>query len=160
MVSWSVNPAETQVLLVSSPVLKGRKVASLTLTAEVETRTPGAGEPTGSVTFMSNKTLGTVALSDGQATLTVKPRRVINRSIRVIYGGEAGYRSSTLVAPKLTPASIATLARASLKRQKAHAADQIRRHGHAIGQPQAAGISTMRLHHAHGRPKVPVGDVR
>src|SRR6185312_10288605 len=87
MVSWSVTAAETQVLLVPSPVLKGRKVASLTLTAEVKTRTPDAGEPTGSVTFMANKTLGTVTLSDGQATLTVKPRRIIHRSIRVIYGG-------------------------------------------------------------------------
>jgi Bacterial Ig-like domain (group 3) len=135
VVSWSVAPADTQILLVQHPVLKGKKIASLRLTAEVGPQAPGTGVPTGSAAFMANKTLGTVALSDGQATLTVKPGRVLHRSITITYGGGAGYRPSTLVAPKVTAASLVALARASLRKQMARPAHHTPGHVHSMHRP-------------------------
>jgi hypothetical protein len=45
------------------------------------------------------KTLGTAALSGGEATLMVKPRAVLNKPITVVYGGDLDYRASTLTRP-------------------------------------------------------------
>ncbi len=127
-VSWSVAPAQTHVLLVPRPVVKGGKIPALILSVGVEPLSPGDGVPTGSVTLRTRRILGTVALSDGRASLTVRTRSVLNRPVVVIYGGGAGYRSSTLVSPRLTPASLVHLARASLKKPIDRPADHHRSH--------------------------------
>ena len=128
-VSQSVAPADTHVVLVLHAVRKRKKIAALGLTAEVGALAPGGGVPTGVVTFMRKKrTLGTAALSDGQATLTVKPKSILNKSITIIYGGETGYRPSSLGSLKLTNGSLATLTHASLERSLARRAGHARSH--------------------------------
>ena len=115
-ITQSVVQAGTEVVLVPHAVLKKRKVISLSLTAEVEPLAPGTGVPGGVATFLiKKKTLGTATLSGGQATLTVKPASVLNKSITVIYGGDAEFRSSSLAPLKLTNASLSTLARRLLR---------------------------------------------
>src|SRR5262249_27006875 len=101
--SESVTPADTRVILVPHAVLKRKKIASLSLTAEVEPLAPGGGVPGGMVTFLvKKKALGTAALSGGQATLAVRPGNVLDRSITVSYSGATGYRSASLASPRLT----------------------------------------------------------
>ena len=111
-VPQSVAQDGTTVLLVPHPVLKKKKVTRLSLTAEIEPVAPGGGVPTGVVSFMmKKKKLGTVALVDGQATLSLKPRSILNKTITVIYGGGADFQSSTLSSPRLTSRSLARPAR-------------------------------------------------
>jgi hypothetical protein len=85
------------------------------LLAEIEPTAPGAGTPTGSVTFEGNKgkekLLGTAVLSDGSATLSVKPNRAQKQVVTIIYSGDADFQSSTETTPRLTPASLKNLAR-------------------------------------------------
>jgi hypothetical protein len=117
--SESVAPADTQVILVPHAILKRKKIASLSLTAEVEPLAPGGGVPTGMVTFrVKKKTIGTAALSGGQATLTVKPGSVLNKSLTISYGGAAEFRSASLAAPKLTSRSLTTLPRPFINRRR------------------------------------------
>jgi hypothetical protein len=105
--SESVTPADTRVILVPHAVLKRKKIASLSLTAEVEPLAPGGGVPGGMVTFLvKKKALGTAALSGGQATLAVRPGNVLDRSITVSYSGATGYRSASLASPRLTTGSL------------------------------------------------------
>ncbi len=111
-VPQSVAQDGTTVLLVPHPVLKRKKVTQLSLTAEIEPVAPGGGVPTGVVSFMmKKKKLGTVALVNGQATLSLKPRSILNKTITVIYGGGADFQSSTLSSPRLTSRSLARPAR-------------------------------------------------
>jgi hypothetical protein len=81
---------------------------------------PGGGVPTGMVTFeflvkrrkkLKVRILGTTALSGAEATLTVKPKAVLNKPITIIYGGDPDYRASTLTSPKLTRKALKSLAR-------------------------------------------------
>ena len=116
----SVSQAATRIVLVPHPVLRKKKVMSLGLTAEVVPEPPGGGVPTGMVTFEflvkhgkkpKVKTLGKAALHGAEATLTVKPRSVLNKPITIIYGGDPNYRASTLAPPKLTQTGLKSLAR-------------------------------------------------
>jgi hypothetical protein len=116
----SVSQAATEIVLVPHPVLRRKKVVSLGLTAEVVPVLPGGGVPTGMVTFeflvkhgkkLKVKTLGIAALNGAEATLTVKPRAVLNRPITIIYSGDPDYRGSTLTPPKLTRTGLKSLAR-------------------------------------------------
>ena len=81
-------------------MLKKKKVVSLDLEASIEPLAPGGGVPTGTVTFELKqkkkvKVLGTVALVGGEATLAVKPKVVLKKSITIVYGGDADFRAST-----------------------------------------------------------------
>ena len=67
------------------------------LTATIQPVAPGGGVPTGSVTFEFIKkqgkkvkvtNLGTAALSDGAATLTFKPTKVLNQPLKIVYSGD------------------------------------------------------------------------
>jgi hypothetical protein len=118
--SESVAQAATAVVLAPHPVFRKKKVVSLGLTAEVVPVPPGGGVPTGMVTFeflvkhgkkLKVKTLGTAALTGAEATLTVKPKAVLNKSITIIYSGDPDYQASTLTPPKITLAVLKTLAR-------------------------------------------------
>ena len=93
-------------------VFRKKKLVSVDLTAQVQPLSTGGGTPTGTVTFLVNKkTLGTVTLGGGQATLTVKAARVLRKSVTILYAGDGNFKASTARSPTLTPASVAKLAR-------------------------------------------------
>ena len=117
-----MTKAAPQVVLVPQPVFRKKKVIVLGLEAEV--RPAGAGTPTGTVTFeemvkkgkgkkarVTEKVLGTAAMSGGSATLTVKPRSVLKPPITIVYGGDADFQPGTSASVTLTPASLKGLAR-------------------------------------------------
>ena len=124
MVTESVAAANTQIVLVPHAVLKRKKVVAVSLTAEVEPLAPGGGVPSGVVTFImvqkkTRKTLGTAALNGGQATLTLKPASVLNKSITITYGGAGGFQSAVLAPLRLTSRSLASAARLAPKEHPA-----------------------------------------
>jgi hypothetical protein len=145
--SESVTPADTQILLVPHATLKGKRVASLSLTAEVEPLAPGGGVPTGVATFMlRNKPIGTASLIGGQASLTVKPGSVLGKPITVMYGGGAGYRAASLTSPPLSTRSLVGLARAPYARRAARI---------SLGAPPAGDRAATRVQHEGGRHPSP-----
>jgi hypothetical protein len=112
VVTESVTPAGTQIILVPHAVLRGKKIAALSLAAGVEPLTSGGESPTGIVTFMlKKKTLGRAALDGGRATLAVRPGVVLNGRITVIYGGAAGFLGSSATTPPLTSRSLVSAER-------------------------------------------------
>jgi hypothetical protein len=69
---------------------------AVTLTATVSPVSPGSSTPTGSVTFLDNgHALSTVALSNGQASITVASLTAGTHKIQVNYSGDFFYVSST-----------------------------------------------------------------
>jgi hypothetical protein len=108
----SVARAGSQLILVRHPVFKRKKLVSVGLTAVVAPVSPGGGIPTGTVTFLVNKkTLGTLALGGGQATLTLKATSVLNKAITVNYTGDAEFQPGQGATPVLTRPSLKSLAR-------------------------------------------------
>lgn len=95
----AVNKDSTTTTVDSSadPSLLGQ---SVTLKANVTTNSPGAGTPTGNVTFYDGATaLGKAALSNGVAVFTTSTLAVGSHSISAVYSGDAndlGSASSTL----------------------------------------------------------------
>src|SRR5438094_1552179 len=69
----------------------------VTFTATVTANSPGAGTPTGTVTFKDgSSTLGTGTLNgSGQATFTISTLAVGSHSITASYGGDATFSGST-----------------------------------------------------------------
>ena len=99
-------------VLVPHGILKKKKVVSVGLMATVEPLAPGGGTPTGTVTFMiKKKTLGTVSLGGGSATLTVKAASVLKKAITISYKGDGNFTASTATPPALAQSSLAKLAR-------------------------------------------------
>jgi hypothetical protein len=93
-------------------VIKRKRVVSVSLTAEVEPLTAGGGMPTGMVTFLvKKKRLGIAALIGGHATLSFKPRKALNKSITITYGGADGFLSTSLPSPPLTTGALIAMAR-------------------------------------------------
>jgi autotransporter-associated beta strand protein len=94
----AVNPDSTQTVLVAAadPAVYGQSVA---LTATVSVLDPGAGTPTGTVTFLDGSTaLGTVALdANGMATLTTSILDVGDHPITAVYSGDSNDVTSTSV---------------------------------------------------------------
>ena len=94
-VTETISQATTTTSLTSSanPSVTGRAV---TFTAKVSVVAPGAGTPTGSVTFMDGATpLATVMLdATRQATLTTSTLAVGAHPITAVYGGDAGFATS------------------------------------------------------------------
>ena len=72
----------------------------MTFTATVAPVSPGAGTPTGTVTFKDGTTvLGTGTLdASGRATFTTSSLGVGNHSITAVYGGNTNYKASTSAA--------------------------------------------------------------
>lgn len=96
-VTWTVNQASTTTTLSSSanPVLQG---ATVTFTATVAPVAPGAGTPTGTVTFYDGATeIGTGSLSGGVATLSTSTLPSGSDSITAVYGGDTNFLGSTSV---------------------------------------------------------------
>src|SRR5207249_428553 len=70
--------------------------ASVTFTATVSAVSPGAGTPTGTVTFKdSATTLGTGTLTGGQATFLTSSLSVSNHSITAVYNSDVNFTNST-----------------------------------------------------------------
>jgi len=93
--SQTVNKASTTTAVTSSvnPSVFGQQV---TFTATVTAVVPGAGTPTGTVTFKDGtSTLATLGLSSGQVSFTTSQLSVATHSITVEYGGDGNFNSST-----------------------------------------------------------------
>ena len=91
----TVGKASTSAVLTSNanPSVWGQPV---TLTAAVSVTSPGAGTPTGTVTFSDGGTvLGTGNVSGGVASVTVSTLSVASHSLTAAYGGDAGFNAST-----------------------------------------------------------------
>jgi len=91
----SVDQDSTTTTLASSqPSVYGQPV---TFTATVSVVSPGAGTPTGTVTFEDGSTvLGTVSLdNNGVATFRISTLAVGSHSITAVYGGDANDLGST-----------------------------------------------------------------
>jgi hypothetical protein len=99
IVTQTVNKASTKTAVVSSvnPSVFGQQV---TFTATVTAVAPGAGTPTGTVTFKDGATtIGTGTLSGGVATFVTSALSVAAHSITADYGSDANFdvsSSSTL----------------------------------------------------------------
>jgi hypothetical protein len=90
-VTVRVDPASTAVALAPSvsPSAFGQAV---TFVATVRAVSPGAGSPGGSVEFLDGaRSLGTVSISGGEASLTVSSLSVGSHAITASYGGEARF---------------------------------------------------------------------
>jgi hypothetical protein len=118
--SFMINRAATQVVLMPQAVFRHRKLVSIGLKAEIHPVAAGGGTPTGVVQFeflmkLRKKTkmnlLGRAALNHGQAMLTLKPKQVLNKTITVIYGGDPDYLATSLAPFKLTTSALKPLAR-------------------------------------------------
>ncbi len=102
-VSVSVVQASSQVIVTPHANVRGKRVKSIDVEAEIVSKFPGGAAPTGTVTFrFKNKTLGTAMLVDGAATLMLKPSMLLGKAITVLYDGDADYMSSMVVPPVLT----------------------------------------------------------
>ncbi len=92
----TVNPAATATSVTSSlnPSIYGQAV---TLTATVSATPPGAGSPTGTVTFLDGATsLGTGTLNAaGVASFSTSSLSVATHSITASYGGDTSFNVST-----------------------------------------------------------------
>ena len=95
-VAETVNPAATTVTLTSSvnPAVIGQAV---TFTATVAVVAPGAGTPTGTVTFMDGGVfLGTVAVgADGTATFTTSFAAESDHAITATYNGDQNFAGNS-----------------------------------------------------------------
>jgi hypothetical protein len=94
----TVNRAGTSTTLASSanPSVNGQAV---TITATVAAVSPGAGTPTGTVTFMDGATvLATGALSGGTARFTTSALGAGKHSIAAVYNGDTNDQGSTSAA--------------------------------------------------------------
>ena len=96
-VTETVNKANTTTALIASPSSSvfGQ---SVTFTATISATAPGAGTPTGTVTFKDGSaTLGTGTLSGGVATFTTTTALAVgsHSSITAVYGSDASFKGST-----------------------------------------------------------------
>ena len=90
-----VNKADTSITVTSSlnPSTFGQ---SVTFTATVSAVAPGAGTPTGTVTFLDGGSpIGTGTLSGGIATFTTSALTAGNHTITTSYGGDGNFNGST-----------------------------------------------------------------
>jgi hypothetical protein len=89
-----VRKSRTSTVLTSSanPSIAGQPV---TFTARVSVDPPGAGLPTGTVTFRDGATIiGVAGLSGNTAIITVSTLRAGSHFITAVYGGDADFNSS------------------------------------------------------------------
>jgi len=106
--TFNVSQASTATILSSSPTADvfGQP---LTLTATVRAVSPGAGTPTGTVTFTDGPNiLGTPSLSGGTAQITISTLSTGNHSFNASYGGDTNFTGSspaTVLTQAINPAT-------------------------------------------------------
>jgi hypothetical protein len=106
--SQTVNQSNTRTTLVSS-ANPGSFGQSITFTATTSAVAPGAGTPTGTVTFKDGATtLGSVSLSGGSGTFTTTALTIGAHSITALYAGSTGFAASTSAALSETVNKAAT----------------------------------------------------
>jgi hypothetical protein len=82
---------------------------SVTLTATVNASAPGAGMPTGTVSFYDGLTLlGSATLSNGQASIQTTALVVGLNSLTVVYGGDGSFVGTTSAALTITAKQAST----------------------------------------------------
>ncbi len=105
----TVNPASTTTAAQSSPnpTVVGQNA---TFTATISAVAPGAGTPTGTVTFLDGTTnLGSSSLNNGVATWTTANLAVGTHTIQMIYSGDANFVASSNTATQIVnPANTTT----------------------------------------------------
>ncbi|MFI1495963.1 Ig-like domain-containing protein, partial [Streptomyces griseofuscus] len=104
----TVSQAATTTTLTSAPdpSVYGQ---TKTLTATVTAVPPGAGTPTGTVSFYDGPTLlGTGTLSGGTATLTTSALAVGTHSLTAVYSGDTDFSGSTSPVDTQTVSQAAT----------------------------------------------------
>ncbi len=85
-------------------------VQPTTITATVTAVPPGAGTPTGSVTFsVDGSPVGTVPLSGGTATLTYTVPSGATHSVSAVYGGDGDFAGSSASTSRQDPTITATV---------------------------------------------------
>jgi hypothetical protein len=113
--SVTVSRAATRIVFTPQEVYKKKRLVSVELLAAIQPITPGAGVPAGVVTFEVKKPrakiLGSTVLSGGSGTILIKPNRVENQVVTIIYSGDADFLSSAQTTPRLTQALLKNLAR-------------------------------------------------
>src|SRR5262249_45681549 len=95
VLTQSVNKSSTSTALASSlnPSVFGQTV---TFTVTVSAVAPGAGTPTGTVTFLDGTvTLGTSSLTGGTASFATSALSAVKHTITVSYAGDSNFSSST-----------------------------------------------------------------
>jgi hypothetical protein len=121
--SVTVARASARVAFATHEVYKHKRLISVNLMAEIEPVAPGAGVPTGTVTFETqkprNKIVGIAVLSGGSAPLSIKPTRVQNQIVAISYSGDADFLPSMVITPRLTPVMLKNLTR-PMKLQRTH----------------------------------------
>jgi len=94
--SQTVTQSATTTALTKSTTTTAKFGQSITFTATMAAVSPGAGTPTGTVTFEDGSTvIGTGSLSGGVATFTTASLAVGSHSIKAIYGGDTNFSTST-----------------------------------------------------------------
>jgi len=94
--SQTVNKASTTTKLTKSSTTVLKYGQSVTFTATLAAVSPGAGMPTGIVTFKDGSTtIGTGTLGGGIATFTTTTLPVGSNSITAVYGGDTNFTTST-----------------------------------------------------------------
>lgn len=124
-----VTLTATKVAVVSTPNYVHKKLTTVGLTAEVESTTGSTlTKATGNVIFEmvmpagmkktkgmkpGTTVFGTVPLSNGTATLTLKAKQVLKMPVTIIYSGDANYMTSTDSPTPLTKAALKTMSMGS-----------------------------------------------
>ena len=107
--SQTVNKDASSITLSSSanPSVFGQSVV---MTAAISAVSPGAGTPTGAVTFSDGATsLGSANLANGQASFTLSALVVGSHSVSASYAGDSNFNpSSSTLAQTVNKASTAT----------------------------------------------------
>ncbi len=92
----TVTPSATTTTLTKNTTGAVKFGTSVTFTAALAAVSPGAGTPTGTVTFMDGSTtLGTGTLSGGGATFTTAALAIGSHSVKAVYSGDANFTTST-----------------------------------------------------------------
>lgn len=122
-VAVSVMQAGAQpVVQTPQTVLKKNRVVSVGLSVQFGSTAAGTVPPSGTATFEQiikvkgksktrEKVLGKAPLVAGKASLSLKAQQVLNKTIEVVYTGDADYRPATVTLPLLTSQSLKALAR-------------------------------------------------
>ena len=111
MIQQSVSQAGSRSVASATAVRNRRgRLTAVSLGASILPNWPAGGTPTGTVVFYVGATrLKTATLSNGTASVNVKPGRVLNKSVKVQYNGDTNFGSSVSPKVKVTRKSIASV---------------------------------------------------
>jgi hypothetical protein len=94
---WAVAQANAATTASSIEIELGSSAATIALTKKAHRK-------------LHVKTLGTISVNGGAATLTLKPKKVLRKAITIVYSGNDDFLASQLIPPKLTKKQLKSLA--------------------------------------------------